>query len=90
MQDMENIRDIEDDELGFQEWLFKLSERLQIMTISIRDSQLITVDDEEGVLRPLHTLWHTGGIIFPKIKSHIEATNCRQGGLFDDRMTDNP
>ena len=76
-------------ELEYQDFLFKLAERLQIVTIQINNQQEVGDDDYERVLRPLHKVWHEGEIVFHKPLHEAEVTSCKQGGLFDDRMTDN-
>jgi hypothetical protein len=76
-------------ELEYQDWLFKLAERLQIVTIQINNQQDISDDDYDRVLRPLHEAWYEGEIVFTKSQQEPMATNCHQGGLFDDRVSDN-
>ena len=76
-------------ELEFQDFLFKLAERLQIVTIQINNQQEVGDDDYDRVLRPLHKVWHEGEIVFFKTQQEAEVKNCRQGGLFDDRLSDN-
>ena len=73
-------------ELEYQEFLFKLAERLQIVTIQINNQQDVSDDDYDRVLRPLHKVWHEGEIVFYKSQHEPLVTNCMQGGLFDETI----
>lgn len=70
-------------ELEYQDFLFKLAERLQIATIQMNNQQDISEDDYDKVLRPLHRVWHEGEITFYRSQQEPEVTSFKQVGLFD-------
>jgi hypothetical protein len=76
-------------ELEYQDFLFKLAERLQIVTIQINNQQDISEDDYDRVLRPLHKVWHEGEIVFYKSQHEPWVTSFVQQGLFSDKVADN-
>jgi len=68
-------------EMNFPETLFKVEERLRIITANIMNSQDIT-DDDYGVLEAIHRLWHTGHLTFFKSHAEGDSSPVTQGGLF--------
>jgi len=68
-------------EMDFPETLFKVEERLRIITANIMNNQDITEDDY-GVLESVHRLWHEGHLTFYKHQFEGEGSSVVQGGLF--------
>ena len=78
------------EELEFQEWLFKLAERLQITTLQVNNQQDLNENDWDGLLKPLHRVWYDGEIVFYKNRMRFHDNIVKESGLFDDRLTGNP
>ena len=78
------------EELEFQEWLFKLAERLQITTLQVNNQQDLNENDWDGVLKPLHRVWYDGEIVFYKNRMQFHDNIVKESGLFDDRLAGNP
>lgn len=77
-------------ELDFIPTIYKLEERLRLITIQISNNQDISEEDYDNVLCPLHGLWHEGKLVFFKNVMDEEATNVTQIGLFADTTAANP
>lgn len=76
-------------ELDFIPTIYKLEERLRLITIQVSNNQDISDDDYDNVLKPLHKLWYEGDLSFWRSVLTEECKSVTQGGLFDDNVTNN-
>jgi len=85
----DKIGSLRSNELFFVDWIFKVAEKLILVNTSIKtQTELISSDEMEFVLRPLHKVWFMGEMPFFRTEVTMTDEIATQGGLFDKR-TDN-
>ncbi len=80
---------MEEKELEFNQWLYKLNERLTLANVKIKSGEDLS-DEETELLYALFPLWYRGYIIY---KTHVLSGNShsvRQPPLFGDKTSVKP
>lgn len=77
----------EEVELGFRDWLLKISERLQLILLNIKEKRNLT-DSDWDVLESFLGIYREGIMPFYQNKLKLDVQNITETGLFDTSTSD--